>query len=167
MRAQLALLLLGLPALVSTARAESTITTQDASLLHTVALSTYSQEEGTQALSQTVPPEVLLGTIRTISSSSVSDHMSQQIEQDISRTLRQRQPHAQFCADTSGLDETSKEVVVQIRIDAAGGRTVSSEAHPQFAHCMTRLVQHWPLPERAQDSRTRVAYRAIPPRNDS
>ena len=164
MRAHTALLLLGFPGLASTARAESAITTRDSAVLHTVALSTYSEEESMPA--QASAPEVLLGTIRTIASASVSDHIGQRIEQDISRTLRQRHPHAQFCADTTGLELASKDVVVQIRIDAAGGRTVRSEAHPQFAQCMTSLVQHWPLPERAQDSRTRVAYRAIPSRND-
>jgi chitinase len=166
MRAHVVLLLLGLPVLHSTAHAESAITTQDASLLHTVALSTYSQDASTPDLADAVSPEVLLGTTHTTSSSNVSDSVGQQIEQEIRRTLRQRHPHAQFCADTAGLNMASKEVVVQLRIDAEGSRTVSSDAHPQFAQCMTRLVQHWPLPDLAQDSRTRVAYRAVAPTNE-
>ncbi len=161
-----ALLLLGLAAIPASARAESAISAPDGPVVSMVALSTYSQDEPSGGRAGLVAPDVLLGTIRTTSSSSISDHMGQRIEQDIRRTLRQRHPHAQFCADSTGLETASEEVVVQLRIDGEGTRTVRSAAHPLFAECLTHLVQHWPLPDLADDSKTRVAYRTAPPTND-
>ena len=161
-----ALLLLGLPAITATAHAESAIPASDTPVVGMVALSTYSPDDLSDGAAPVLAPDVLLGTIRTTSSPNVSDHMGQKIEQEIRRTLRQRHAHAQFCADSTGLETASEDVVVHLRIDTEGHRTVRSEGHPLFAQCLTRLVQYWPLPELADDSKTRVAYRTVPTTND-
>ncbi|HCH65775.1 MAG TPA: hypothetical protein DFR83_23430 [Deltaproteobacteria bacterium] len=165
MRPFLALLLVGLPTLSPAAFAESAVppSNADADAMHPAALSTYEISDMGETTDRLVSADVHLGAIRTTSSASVSDQTGRQIERDIGRTLRQRHAHAQFCADQAGLQAASTEVVVQLRVDGAGQRTVSSDEHPHFAQCLTHLAKHWPLPKLAQDSRTRVAYRAVLP----
>lgn len=163
MRPSLVLLLTGLLTLSTVARAEGVFAPSDFDEDHPAALSTYAAHDTDDMSSLLVQPEVQLGTIRTTSAVNVSEQVGQQLERDISRTLRQRHAHAQFCADQVGLPADSHEVVVHLRVDGKGARTVSSEAHPSFARCLTHLAQHWPIPAVAYDSRTRVAYRALAP----
>lgn len=163
MRPSLMLLITGLTTLSTVARAESVFAPSDLDEAHPAALSTYADGEVDDLSALLVQPEVQLGTIRTTSAVNVSEQVGQQLERDISRTLRQRHAHAQFCADQSSLPADSAEVVVHLRVDDQGARTVSSDAHPSFARCLTHLAQHWPIPAVAYDSRTRVAYRAVAP----
>ena len=166
MRPFLALLAAALPVLAPAAHAETAYSPSSTDTAHSAALSTYTTPQTDELSSLLASPEVKLGTIRTTPSVSVSEQMGQQLERDIGRTLRQRHAHAQFCADQAGLGVGSTDFVVQLRVDESGERTVSSNDHPQFAACLSHLAQHWPLPKRAHDSRTRVAYRAVTPRAD-